>query len=73
MSIGFLRRGQLSSHASISAFVDASDEAGIDLLSLDTRVVQDGLEGWFSPVSWFSAKQEVALPASPAYGDMVAR
>jgi FkbH-like protein len=52
---------------------EASDEAGIDLLSLDTRVVQDGLEGWFSPVSWFGAKQEVALPASPAYGDMVAR
>ena len=52
---------------------EASDEAGIDLLSLDARVVQDGLEGWFSPVSWFGAKQEVALPASPAYGDMVAR
>src|SRR5271169_3523396 len=52
---------------------EASDEAGIDLLSLDTRVVQDGVDCWFSPVSWYGAKQEVALPASPMYGDMVAR
>ena len=54
-------------------FRDASDEAGIDLLSLDTRVAQDGIDCWFSPGSWYSAKQEVALPASPMYGDMVAR
>jgi FkbH-like protein len=52
---------------------DASDEAGIDLLALDTRVVQDGIDCWFSPGSWYGAKQEVALPASPMYGDMVAR
>jgi FkbH-like protein len=52
---------------------DVSDEAGIDLLSLDTRVVRDGIDAWFSPLSWYGAKQEVALPASPMFGDMVAR
>lgn len=52
---------------------DASDEVGIDLLALDTRVGQDGLDRWFSLSSWYSAKQEVTLPAVPMYGDMVAR
>jgi FkbH-like protein len=51
----------------------ASDEAGIDLLALDSKVTQDGIDRWFSSSSWHGAKQEVALPASPMYGDMVAR
>jgi FkbH-like protein len=51
----------------------ASDGTGIDLLALDSRVAQDGIDRWFSSPSWHSAKQEVALPASPMYGDMVVR
>ncbi len=51
----------------------AAEEAGVDLLALDARVAQDGLDRWFSPSSWHGAKQEVALPAAPVYGDLVAR
>lgn len=52
---------------------EACEEVGIDLLALDTRVGQDGLDRWFSLSSWYSAKQEIGLPAVPMYGDMVAR
>jgi FkbH-like protein len=52
---------------------EACDEAGVDLLSLDAWVAQDGIEHWFSSGSWYGAKQEIALPASPMYGDLAAR
>lgn len=67
--------------ASESAFVarvnaalrTGCDAAGVDLVALDEQVGVDGLAAWFSPTSWLSAKQEVALPAAPFYGDLVAR
>ena len=52
---------------------ELADEYGIDLLSLDTRVSQDGLHRWHDPVLWHRAKQEVSPAASPLYGDLVGR
>ena len=52
---------------------EAADEEGIDLVAIDARVGSDGLKTWFSPTAWFSAKQEVALPAAPLWGDLVVR
>jgi FkbH-like protein len=52
---------------------EISNEAGIDLLSLDTRVTLDGLRSWHNPVLWHRAKQEVTPAATPLYGDLIAR
>lgn len=52
---------------------DAADAEAVDLVSVDTRVAIDGLDAWHSPTAWCSAKQEIALPAAPVYGDLVAR
>jgi FkbH-like protein len=46
---------------------------GVDLLALDRWVARDGLDAWHDPGMWHRAKQEVALPATPVYGDLVAR
>ncbi len=50
-----------------------ADQEGVDVVAVDARVAVDGLDAWFSASSWLSAKQEVALPAAPLYGDLVAR
>jgi FkbH-like protein len=50
-----------------------ADEAGIELLSLDSRVIEDGLHCWHDPVLWHRAKQEVTPAATPLYGDLVGR
>lgn len=47
--------------------------AGVDLLSVDARVAEDGLAAWHDPSLWYRAKQEVHPTASPLYGDLVAR
>jgi FkbH-like protein len=52
---------------------ELADEAGIELLGLDTAVVQDGINRWHDPVLWHRAKQEVSPAATPLYGDLVAR
>ena len=51
----------------------AADAHGVDLIALDAQTGIDGLDAWFSATAWLSAKQEVALPAAPLYGDLVAR
>ena len=52
---------------------DVADREGVDVVAIDSRSAVDGLDAWFSASSWLSAKQEVALPAAPLYGDLVAR
>lgn len=50
-----------------------SDEEGVDLVALDTRAAQDGLDAWYDPALWHRAKQEVKPAAAPMYGELVAR
>lgn len=67
--------------ASAAAFIaavnhrlrEACDTHGVDLLGIDARVALDGLAAWHSPAFWLKAKQEIALPAAPMYGELVAR
>ncbi|WP_131113979.1 HAD-IIIC family phosphatase [Lichenihabitans psoromatis] len=50
-----------------------ADQHGVDLVAMDDRAARDGLSGWHDPALWHRAKQEVAPPAAPVYGDLVAR
>ncbi|MDQ2802787.1 MAG: HAD-IIIC family phosphatase, partial [Pseudomonadota bacterium] len=50
-----------------------ADQEGVDLLAIDDRVAQDGLAAWHDPALWHRSKQEIAPPAAPLYGDLVAR
>lgn len=50
-----------------------ADSDGVDVLSLDTRVMRDGIKQWHDPIQWHNSKQEIALTAAPLYGDLVAR
>ena len=52
---------------------DAADAAGIDLLSIDRLVTRHGLDTWYDPVMWNTAKQEVRPAMSHVYGEHVAR
>jgi FkbH-like protein len=51
----------------------AADAAGIDLVGLDALVARDGLAFWHHSPYWLKAKEEIALPAAPTFGDMVGR
>ena len=51
----------------------AADEAGVDLLALDTREARDGIAAWHDTGLWHRAKQEVTPAAAPMYGDLLAR
>jgi FkbH-like protein len=52
---------------------DAAVDENVDILALDLRVEEDGLDAWYDPVLWYRAKQEIALSASPFFGDLVGR
>jgi len=52
---------------------EAADEENVDILALDLRAEEDGLDAWYDPVLWYRAKQEIALQASPFFGDLVGR
>ncbi len=52
---------------------EIADEDGVDLVALDDRVARDGLSAWYDVAFWLKAKQEIALPAAPMFGDLVAR
>jgi FkbH-like protein len=66
---------------SAAAFVDAvdarlreiADADRVDLVAVDDRIAIDGLAAWYDPTFWFRAKQEIALPAAPMFGDLVGR
>ena len=50
-----------------------TDEEGVDLLAIDARAARDGIGYWHDVGTWYRAKQEIALPAVPLYGDLVGR
>ena len=50
-----------------------ADEDGVDVLALDARAAQDGLDAWHNPELWHRAKQEVSPAAAPMYGELVMR
>jgi FkbH-like protein len=52
---------------------EAAELDGVDILALDDRITQDGLDAWHDPVFWHRAKQEISPVATPLYGDLVAR
>jgi FkbH-like protein len=57
-------------NAELRAMADAD---GVDLLAIDDRAVRDGIAQWHDVALWHHAKQEIALPAAPLYGDLVGR
>jgi FkbH-like protein len=50
-----------------------ADQEEVDILSVDHRVMIDGIDAWHNPVLWHGAKQEISPVASMMYGDLVAR
>lgn len=52
---------------------ESADAEGVDILALDSRIADDGLYSWHSPVLWHRAKQEISPAAAPLYGELVAR
>ena len=50
-----------------------ADAEGVDLVAVDARAAQDGMEAWHDPMLWHRAKQEVHPGAAPLYGDLVGR
>ncbi len=51
----------------------AAEEDGVDILAVDDRATRDGVLKWHDAGLWHRAKQEIAPPAAPMYGDMVGR
>jgi FkbH-like protein len=50
-----------------------ADRANVHVLSLDRHVMRHGIQGWYNPVLWHRAKQEIAPTAAPFYGNIVVR
>jgi FkbH-like protein len=50
-----------------------AERENVNLLSMDYRVAEDGLEAWHDRVLWHRSKQEVSPVAAPLYGDLVVR
>src|ERR1700733_870788 len=50
-----------------------ADLENVDILAIDNYAARYGLESLHDTALWHRAKQEVALPAAPLYGDLVAR
>jgi len=46
---------------------------GADILSIDDRLLMDGIGAWHDPALWHRAKQEISPAASHFYGDLVGR
>jgi FkbH-like protein len=45
----------------------------VDLVSVDTHAVRDGIMAWRDPALWYRSKQEITPAAAPMYGELVAR
>lgn len=56
-----------------AAIREMADENGVDVLSIDDRVVRDGIGKWHDTALWHRSKQETSPVASPMYGDLVGR
>jgi FkbH-like protein len=46
---------------------------GVDLLTMDPLIVQEGLVHWYDPAMWYRSKHEVHPRAAALYGEHVAR
>jgi FkbH-like protein len=46
---------------------------GADILSIDDRLLMDGIDLWHDPALWHRGKQEITPAASHLYGDLVGR
>ncbi len=46
---------------------------GVALLDVARASERDGLDAWFDRARWLQAKQEVAPPAAPAWGELLGR
>lgn len=56
-----------------TAIRELADAEGVDILAIDTRAARDGVAAWHDPGLWHRARQEIALPAAPLFGDLVGR
>ncbi len=56
-----------------AALPGLADTHKVELVDIAARAARDGLAVWHDPGMWHRAKQEVALPAAPVHGDLVAR
>ncbi len=52
---------------------EMADAEGVDILAADVRAARDGITRWHDPGLWHRAKQEIAVPAAPLFGDLVGR
>ena len=51
----------------------AASEDGVLLLDVARASERDGLNHWFDVTRWLQAKMEIAPPAAPMYGELLAR
>jgi FkbH-like protein len=52
---------------------DAAAEEGVLLFDINRFSARDGIDAWFDTTRWLQGKIEIALPAAPLYGEIVAR
>jgi FkbH-like protein len=50
-----------------------ADAEGVDLLDIDAKAAEHGLQAWHDAALWHRSKQEVKPAAAPFYGDMIGR
>jgi predicted enzyme involved in methoxymalonyl-ACP biosynthesis len=50
-----------------------ADAENADLLSIDARAAQDGIEAWFDQMLWYQSKQEIRPGAVAMYADLLVR
>jgi FkbH-like protein len=51
----------------------AAAEEGVLLFDITRFSARDGIDAWFDTTRWLQGKIEIALPAAPLYGEIVAR
>ena len=51
----------------------AAQQDSVALLDVARASARDGIDAWFDAGRWLQAKMEIAPPAAPLYGDLVAR
>ena len=52
---------------------DAAAHDGVLLLDIARACERDGLDAWFDATRWLQGKLEIAPPAAPNYGELLAR
>jgi FkbH-like protein len=52
---------------------DAAAHEGVLLFDITRFSARDGIDAWFDTPRWLQGKIEIALPAAPLYGEIVAR